>query len=825
MARLAALGGLALLEDDGPRTGSAARGRNLALLALLARGGEAGLAREKIAAFLWPESDEERARHSLNQAVYTLRRELGSGVFVAGPTSLALNREVIDSDVAEFERAQASGDHARAVACYGGRFLDGFHLSGAPGFEEWMDGERATLHRAYVGALEELATEAADRGDVTAAAGLWRRIADAEPLSSRVALALMSALHEAGDRTGALGVARAHAARVETELGAPPDPSVTAYEEELRRPLAPRETALPVEKAPAPSDTSVPERRPAAPPPVATGTPPETRRSRVWVGMMVGAAAVLAIGAIISESKPSIRDGPPRVTVLPFENETADTALSALGHLAADWITEGLVETELVQVTDPARPASAESVVSGRIYRVGDSIQVRARVTRDGAVVRALDAVAVSPAEPSAALGPLRQHVLGALGTLYDDRLSTWTRSDAHPPTYAAYRAFAAGVELMAMPRDLAGAERSFRRASQLDPTYVLPRLWLTWASSMEENYARVDSLSRTLQDERLRMSPLERAWLDRIEALLEGDREASFQAARRMAEAAPGSGWLLALANAALDTNRPSVAVSALRSTGVETLGSEAGYGWFLLTAAYHRLGQYTRELEATNEAIRAHGLRWGFLGPGIPALAALGRMDELEHRLEELRHGSALENDLPAGPTSLLTAVTELRAHGFAVEAEAIADRWLSVGPTVALGAPGGVPASMLGVELLYESGRWKGASELLEALPEAARTGLSPEAMRGLLAARLGDTATAVRVFHRLGKVHGRWLFGEPALWRARIEAVLGRDDRAMSLLREAFAGGQGARAWHTLHASRDFDGLRDREDFQKLSRPRS
>ena len=58
-------------------TGAAAQPRRLAVLALLARAGRPGITREKILALLWPDEPEERARRSLNQAVYSLRRDLG----------------------------------------------------------------------------------------------------------------------------------------------------------------------------------------------------------------------------------------------------------------------------------------------------------------------------------------------------------------------------------------------------------------------------------------------------------------------------------------------------------------------------------------------------------------------------------------------------------------------------------------------------------------------------------------------------------------------------------------------------------------------------
>jgi DNA-binding SARP family transcriptional activator len=822
MPRLAALGGLALLSDVGPVAGSAARARNLALLALLARAGAAGMSRDKIAAFLWPESDAERARHSLNQAVYTLRRELGQAVLLPSPTALALNRDVIGSDVVDFERRLAAVDLAGAVACYGGPFLDGFHLSDAPDFERWVDDERMTLHRAYVAALEKLVVDVERIGDAPSSVGLWRRLVAAEPLSAPAALGLTKALAQAGDRSGAILAARLHAEVVARELGAPPDPSVSRYAEELRR--APAGSSRPVPADPAPVDRH-PSTTSAVPPPPtpSRGRPDGAYRWRT--ALLVGGATVALLGTILSRDSRETPHRPPGVAVLPFENETGESDLAPLGRMTSDWITEGLVATGLVHVTDPGRPRAAEGVVSGRIYRTGDSLRIQARITRarDGQVLRAPEAVAVAVDEPSRALSLLRERVLGALGTLYDERIATWTEPDAHPPSYAAYQAFAAGVDLMAQPRDLPGAEERFRRAAALDTSYVLPRLWLAWSSVLREDFAGADSLTDDLGSDRDHMSTLERAWLDRMEALLAGDSEASFLAARRMVEAAPGSGWAIALASAALDTGRPSVTVSVLRETGMDNLGLEAGFGWFLLTSAYHELGQYRLELAASEEAVGSLGLGWGFVGPGVPALAALGRFDALERRLEELRHGPALEGGRPAGPTALLTAATELRAHGFADEARTLVDRWLAT--------EGGRPGSVedhaqreLRIDLLYEVGRWDEAEGALAAAPHDGIAPLFALGMKGLLAARAGDTAGARRVAAELAANDAPYGFGAPALWRARIDAVLGDDGAAVALLREAFAHGQGGAGRNLLHVCRDFDGLRDRADFEEVVRPR-
>lgn len=65
MFRLQTFGGLALV--DGAGAGVATQRRRLGLLALLAAAGERGLTRDKLLAYLWPESPPENARHSLDK--------------------------------------------------------------------------------------------------------------------------------------------------------------------------------------------------------------------------------------------------------------------------------------------------------------------------------------------------------------------------------------------------------------------------------------------------------------------------------------------------------------------------------------------------------------------------------------------------------------------------------------------------------------------------------------------------------------------------------------------------------------------------------------
>ena len=185
-------------------SGALAQPRRLAVLALLARAGPAGVPRDKIVATLWPDLTDERGRHTFAQTLYAIRRETGNDDVIEGTRELRLNTELVSVDVGEFEAAIGTHDLERAAKAYEGPFLDGFHLPGADEFERWVDRERAALDRTYTNVVEQLAREAAAREQHDRAVHWWRTRAARDPLEARVAVALMRALVASGDRLGAV---------------------------------------------------------------------------------------------------------------------------------------------------------------------------------------------------------------------------------------------------------------------------------------------------------------------------------------------------------------------------------------------------------------------------------------------------------------------------------------------------------------------------------------------------------------------------------------------------------------------------------------------
>jgi Tol biopolymer transport system component/DNA-binding SARP family transcriptional activator len=275
-------GRLHVRGESGVISGSAAQPRRLAILALLAAAGEQGLTREKVLAYLWPDTEEERARRGLNQALYALRQDLGSDDVFLGSRDLRLNPDLISSDVAEFEAAIQRGRLEDATARYTGSFLDGFHLPAAPDFERWAEEERASLARCYAESLEKLAKRSEQRGDWPEAVSWWRKVAAQDPLNARIAVSLMRALVSNGDRAGALQHSRVYEVLMEQELDEPPDRMVVELAAELKRdqgarPPAPTATAPivrePPNPTPVPSEPLVPDPAPIPSDPAPQGAP------------------------------------------------------------------------------------------------------------------------------------------------------------------------------------------------------------------------------------------------------------------------------------------------------------------------------------------------------------------------------------------------------------------------------------------------------------------------------------------------------------------------------------------------------------------------
>ena len=338
-----------------PSAGATSARRRLALLAALAAAGPRGVPRDKLLALFWPESDTDRARHSLDQALYALKRDLGVDDLLLGREELSLNPAVITSDVADFRAALARGEPAPAVELYTGAFLDGVFVSGAPDFERWADDERAALTREVEQAIETLATEASARGDRQAAVQWWQRLAVRNPRRTRVVVALMSELAATGDRASALRHAEMYHTLVRDDADVDPNPAVAELAEKLKRvPVSAPVPAVPVEAPPvfAPPLESPPLGPPVVAPTASPASTP-TLTTLQRLGSYRFAAATAALMAVIVlltawllRPRAAVAERA-WILVADFENRTRDSVFDRTIDAA---LTAGLQQSAYVNV-------------------------------------------------------------------------------------------------------------------------------------------------------------------------------------------------------------------------------------------------------------------------------------------------------------------------------------------------------------------------------------------------------------------------------------------------------------------------------------------
>jgi DNA-binding SARP family transcriptional activator/TolB-like protein len=341
---------------ESPEGGSAAdlRPRGLALLAILAAGGAKGMTRDRVLGVLWPDTDEERARHALSQTIYGLRRDLGEDVIDSTP-ALRLDPSHISSDVADFQAAVKAREWEKAAAQYHGPFLDGFYLADAPEFERWVENERASLATAGIRAIEIVAKASAEAGRPEEAAEHWHRLTRLDPLDSRIAASYMEALAALGDRAAAIAHGRAHAELRRRELEVGPDPVVERVVERLREATdlpaggrVPRSTLPPAGRD---REAAAP---PAAPPP------------------LLSAAALSASGEVASERSDApvqptaapVIPGPPEALPVPYRRLALGRRTIVIGASVAAVVIAGVL---VWRATGASREASRPVLAVGRI--------------------------------------------------------------------------------------------------------------------------------------------------------------------------------------------------------------------------------------------------------------------------------------------------------------------------------------------------------------------------------------------------------------------------------------------------------------------------
>jgi DNA-binding SARP family transcriptional activator len=241
--RLTLLGGFDLGPENGPAI-SLPRKKAQALLAYLALHPEEAQPRDKLAALLWGELSDERARHGLRQCLVDLRKalsRLAPSALAIEPDSVRLDPDGLEIDVAAFERLVRDGALAsleRATSLYRGDLLEGLGVK-EPALEEWLLAERERLRELAVTALARLLAHQARSQAAEPAVQTALRLLALDPLQEAVHRTLMRLYAGQGRRGGALRQYQVCIDVLQRELGVEPEAETSGlYQEILQAPSA-----------------------------------------------------------------------------------------------------------------------------------------------------------------------------------------------------------------------------------------------------------------------------------------------------------------------------------------------------------------------------------------------------------------------------------------------------------------------------------------------------------------------------------------------------------------------------------------------------------
>jgi len=544
---------------------------------------------------------------------------------------------------------------------------------------------------------------------------------------------------------------------------------------------------------------------------------------------------------------------PARVVVGVFENKSGDSSLDVLGNVATDWLSDGIQRIEGIEVLpakftlslgsrsinvrDLAEATGAGTVVSGTYYTRNDSLTFHAHIVdaRTGRLIHSLDPVVGPEQRRMDVIDSLRERVLGALA-LHFGAPRHVAEKGGSPPTFAAYQNYLEGVR-RANEFRYRDAITHLDAALALDATFL--GAWFTKGDvhynlagltaatvglsdpEVASQFAAGDAAFRVLQDARDHLSPAQRHYLDWQDAMHRGDLSGALRAARKMSAVAPDPGSRSLEALSAVRVNRFREAIKVLQAAG------EPDWGWAVGTEAYHMLADHRRELSGARQARQHHPDLPLTMSLELRALAALGRLKEVNDLLDEGMSLAPQPGSWTCGSLAALGGL-ELRAHGYPAAANEVLQRSIDWYRR-RISEPDASRIHRYGLaRSLSWAGQWEEARHHFVRLLAEAPSDLDCMGYVGVATARHGDHAEALRISRQVaGFARPYPLFGQPTLWRARIATVLGERDEAVSLVREAIgqgllpldvAQGFGYATW--LHRDTDFEVLRDYPPFRAL-----
>ncbi|MFC1627868.1 protein kinase [Gemmatimonadota bacterium] len=546
----------------------------------------------------------------------------------------------------------------------------------------------------------------------------------------------------------------------------------------------------------------------------------------LWTMATIG-MLVVATTMVMLTGKDSSNLGSLRLVVLPFENMTGDQTLDFLRYQAAEEISDSVARAQFmdtVSFSDVAQiiqgidefgtveeqtnslqvvvdEFQAGIAITATIYPINPQtieFRVQIRDMRSGGY-HSLEPLRFGTANRSSLLERLREAVVGELAVQMDQEQRTWADLFSPPRSLEAYSEFHEGRRLY-FQYERREAIRHLYLASKMDTTYLAPLLLaarIHYILDTATDDPKADSLLTILEAHRDDLLPLEATLLDYVRAgskwVLSRDPEhkkQQYRLSQEAAEIAPGTMWSFDAGQDAMQLNRTTEALEYFSQLDPESVLVREWKGYrnqFIRTSLSD--GRFQEVLALINTSIEKYYPEvWYFLQAKVQAHAAIGEVDSIRACFQI---STRLEPTSVYSPGSLMrTAANHLCRFGHQERIQPLLD--------LAIDWHENQDGNYLYdiARTRYNMGAWEEARRIFEQLASENPDDYNYKGYLGTLAARRPDRHLAEQTSTELEAVQVppenirsfTSVFRIQLMWRARIAALLGEKDQALSLLEE-------------------------------------
>ncbi|MCP4422047.1 MAG: hypothetical protein GY805_35995, partial [Chloroflexi bacterium] len=212
--------------------------------------------RAELAALLWPESDNKRARGALRYTLSLIKKELGDGFLIINRRQIGMNPQADwQVDVVTIRRLLGPllgpedepvdstwRDVEKGVVLYQADFLQGFTLRDSAGFNDWVFIQGEALRRDLATALKRLAAHHQAEQQWETAVSHTHRWLNLDPLHEPAHCQLMQLYANLEEWTAVHNQYQSLTDLLQKELNVPPQPETAVLYQQL---CQMRETAVP----------------------------------------------------------------------------------------------------------------------------------------------------------------------------------------------------------------------------------------------------------------------------------------------------------------------------------------------------------------------------------------------------------------------------------------------------------------------------------------------------------------------------------------------------------------------------------------------------